>query len=223
MQTSSIRSDLSPRWLYRALVLLVVAGAVVHIGSIYSGNRTMFYATKPGTMLAIIALAALRGAESRSRYATLVLIGLICSMVGDILLMLPADQFIGGLVSFLVAHLLYIGAFRTGLTGWSAYWIAAAIYAAGGVVYWLLWPGLGDLKIPVFVYLVVILTMAWQSVARWTIMREGKSLLAVAGAVLFVVSDTMIAFNRFSGPFELADGLIMGTYFAAQLLIALSV
>lgn len=203
--------------------LVIGALGLAHIFALYEHQRLLVYLTKPGTMLGIIALAALRRDLSRDRYAILILTGLACSLAGDVLLMLPADLFVAGLVSFLIAHIFYIAAFRTGLTGVSPIWLAIPFCLVGAAMLWFLLPGLGEMKIPVTIYLIVILTMAWQACYRWEKLRDRKSLLAAAGALLFVVSDSIIALNRFRVPFTLAEGLIMSTYFSAQWLIALSV
>jgi uncharacterized membrane protein YhhN len=208
------------RW--TVLSQFVLTG-LLNIVAVYMGNRPLVYVTKPGTILVILAAAALGRRRAPSRYANLVLAGLACSLAGDIFLMLPSDQFVPGLVSFLIAHLFYIAAFRSGMTGFAPAWLALPFYGYGFVAFWILLPGLGEMKLPAMAYLLVILTMAWQAAVRWNAMRDRGSLFAFAGALLFGVSDSIIAFNRFHARFYLAEALIMSTYFAAQLLLALSV
>jgi uncharacterized membrane protein YhhN len=175
-------------------------------------------------MAVIIAIAIARRTTDHSRYALLIIIGLICSLAGDVFLMLPSDQFIAGLSSFLIGHVFYIIAFRTDIHGLTDFDIGLPIYAVGLLIYWALWPMLGEMTLPVLVYMAVIMTMAWQSVVRWRRSpNDLKRLSAVVGAILFVMSDTTIAFTRFRGRTYLADGLIMSTYFAAQWLIAVSI
>ena len=79
------------------------------------------------------------------------------------------------------------------------------------------------MRTPVLVYELVIVTMAWRATARWAATREVGALLALVGAILFVVSDSALAINRFVGKYKAAQALILGTYFCAQWLIALSV
>jgi uncharacterized membrane protein YhhN len=90
-------------------------------------------------------------------------------------------------------------------------------------MFWILSPFLGEMKVPVFVYLVVVLLMAWQASARWLAIRSRQTLLAALGALLFVASDSLIAINRFNARFKSADIWIMALYFSAQWLIAMSV
>ena len=101
-------------------------------------------------------------------------------------------------------------------------WGAALLALYGALMLRLLWPHLGKLKAPVFVYVAAILVMAWQALNRWLAAGDVGSALALAGALLFVASDSALAWNRFRSEFKSAQGFVLGTYFAAQLLIALS-
>jgi len=205
------------------LTLLTVASAFLHIRAEYFGPVAQVYLFKPLTMVFILLIAALAQKPVSTTYRGLVIAGLLFSLAGDIFLMLPSDRFIAGLVSFLIAHLFYIVAFRAGADyGWSWGWIAPfALY--GAVVLALLWPGLGDMKWPVLVYLVVILVMVWQAWGRWHNTRQTAALLAFVGAALFVISDSVLAFDRFRGEFAAARALTLIPYFAAQWFIALSI
>jgi alkenylglycerophosphocholine/alkenylglycerophosphoethanolamine hydrolase len=70
---------------------------------------------------------------------------------------------------------------------------------------------------------VVILVMAWQAWEQWSQTGQSRALLAFFGAVLFTISDSALAVNRFRGRYQGAQALILSTYFAAQWLIARSV
>jgi uncharacterized membrane protein YhhN len=138
--------------------------------------------------------------------------------------MLPSDRFVAGLLAFLVAHLLYIVAFASEIkVGALTWWPLIPLIIYGVVICVILVPSLGVLKSPVLVYVVVILIMAWLAWERWIQTGQSGALLAFAGAILFVISDTILALNRFRGAFELARALNLITYFAAQWLIASSV
>lgn len=203
-----------------ALTILIAVSALLHIRAEYGGPRRDVYIFKPLTVALIITMAL---QSQPSVYKYLIVTGLLFSVVGDIFLMLPADRFIFGLVSFLIAHLFYIaaftldGSFRPSLTAG----IALLIY--GGFMLRLLWPYLGRMRLPVIVYMLVILLMVWQASNRCINMWTGTSLLALAGACLFAASDSLLALNRFRSAFRSAQFLILTTYFAAQWLIALSV
>lgn len=147
----------------------------------------------------------------------------MASLAGDVLLMLPGDLFLPGLLAFLVAHLCYTGAFtRDG--GFSLVLATGVpLVAAGGVLLWLMWPGLGALAWPVVAYVAVILTMAWQALERWRLGSHPGARLAGIGALLFVASDASLGLVRFRGDFPASRVVVLVTYYAAQWLIAASV
>ena len=202
------------------LSTLVLASALLAIRAEQTGVRRQVYFFKPLTT-ALIILVALQAKHEPGAYGTLVVAGLVCSLAGDVFLMLPRDRFVAGLVSFLFAHLFYIAAFTLDgvhVRGWTA--VPLLLY--GARMLRLLWPRLGKLKAPVVIYVVVILSMALQASSRWLAVGSWGSAAACAGALLFVASDSALAWRRFRGEFGGAQAVILGTYFAAQWLIALS-
>jgi len=205
------------------LTVLAVGSAILHIRAEYYGPQYHVYLFKPLTMVFIILIALIRIRENLSLYAYAIIAGLLCSVAGDVFLMLPSDQFVGGLASFLVAHMFYIVAFsyhrRFRPLSWSL--VPFALY--GIVIFSILFPYLGEMKAPVLAYVVVILVMGWRAYERWAQIGQGAALLAFLGALLFILSDSVLAINRFRGHFEVARALSLSTYFAAQWLIALSI
>lgn len=200
------------------LSLLLLASGAGCIACDYAGRRVGVYVLKPLTMLFALALAFRADA---SLYRNLVAAGLVASLAGDVLLMLPRDLFVAGLGSFLLAHLLYIAAFAPE-AGATHPGVLLAFACAGAAAYAALYPRLGRMRLPVLVYVVAIVGMAWQAGARWLELGDATALLAFLGASLFVASDTALAWNRFRHPFRAAQAVVLGTYFPAQWLIALS-
>ena len=202
--------------------LLVAAIALSAVAAIVAEEmewRQLLYVAKPLATLLVLLLAWLGAGDPD--YRVLVITGLVFSLAGDVFLMLPKDRFVAGLVSFLVAHLAYVGAFTS--DGWRATpWIIAlfAVYAAA--LLRVLQPRAGTLKVPVAVYAAVLTVMAWQAVERGAAGVPGGA-LAAAGAALFVLSDSALAIDRFVHDFRHSPTVVLGTYFAAQTLIALSV
>jgi len=123
----------------------------------------------------------------------------------------------------LLAHLCYTAAFicRSG-AGFSA-WSAAPFLLYCVCLLQLLWPAVGSLRWAVAGYGFVISGMAWAAFEAWRGTARRAALLAFAGAVLFVLSDSALAYDRFVARFEAAPTVILLAYFAAQLLIALSI
>jgi uncharacterized membrane protein YhhN len=203
-----------------ALVALVLAGLLA-VGDWYSrwpalvsaAMTRLEYVCKPGTLIALIATAALLDPQDGTVRAWFV-VALVFSLVGDILLMLPREQFVGGLAAFLVAHVCYIAGFVAGglrasavafaLLGTAVVLAPVAIRVLRGVA-----RNEPALRPPVVAYLFVIGTMLAVAVA------SGNVIAAIA-AVLFVASDSMIAWSKFVAPFAAAPVAIMVTYHLAQ-------
>ena len=202
------------------LTILAIISASIHIWGEYQGPDYLIYIFKPLTMVLIITIALLAKDPPSKKYKFAIIAGLLFSMAGDIFLMLPVDLFIAGLVSFLVAQLIYTYAFRSGrpLRFKLLAILPFAIY--GVIVFVILFPGLNGMAVPVAAYIIVIMAMAWQAWDQWDDARARWALLAFIGAVLFVISDTFLALNKFGEPFLAARALTLITYFSAQWLIS---
>ncbi len=205
------------------LSVLIVITAVLAIWGEYKPARAQKYIFKPLTTILIILIPLVGVNNETPAYKWLIVVGLILCLGGDIFLMLSPKYFIAGLVSFLIGHIFYIIAFvndagfNLGL-GWL---LPLAVY--GAAFYRFLAPGLGKLREPVILYLLAILTMIWQALGRWSALATTGALLAAAGAALFVISDSVLAADRFRQKFQSARVIVLSTYWAAQWLIAFSV
>jgi len=202
--------------------LLVTIAATAAIGSHYLGLTWVHYAAKPLATLLIVAFGLSLPAED-PHYRRWVVIGLLWSTLGDVLLMLPWDWFLYGLLAFLVAHLSYLVAFsrRARIGARRAPFVLYALIAVA-ILAWL-WPGIpAPMRVPVIVYVLALGSMAAQAAAIWLIRRDAASACAAIGAALFLASDSMIAIHRFGAPFEASRLLILASYWVAQWLIARS-
>jgi uncharacterized membrane protein YhhN len=158
---------------------------------------------------------------------TMVLTGLFFSWLGDIFLLIESGNslfFILGLASFLITHVCYIRYFLSiraaapsQLKKYPIYTLLILCYGAGLV--WLLFPFLGGLKIPVMLYAAVICSMLLGSIHVFFKVNAPSNWNFVAGALLFVLSDSLLAFNKFYQPLPFAGTWIMLTYSAAQYFI----
>lgn len=198
------------------LALIIILGLyyVFFINTI-SEQFVMFFKLLP--MVLIILLAILTKAENVIPYKTLIIIALIFCALGDYTI----QWFIIGLICFLIGHLFYIRAFLTAKEAIAPLWITICLSLYGLAM--MIWIGGSLIKednmilaIAVFAYMIVILTMGWTS------FRTGST-LAIIGAFLFIISDSILAINKFMFPVEYSHQLIMLTYYSAQILIALSI
>jgi len=156
-----------------------------------------------------------------------IILALIFSWTGDVLLMfefMNGNFFIFGLVTFLIAHIFYILFYenvirREGLRK-NYWWFLPVIIYYFALIY-ILSPNLGDMKLPVRIYGIVISYMLIQALQTGRIKDLGAATLMIAGAILFITSDSILAINKFYESFEFAEISIMLTYGLAQLLITL--
>lgn len=204
------------------LTILATIAAALTISAEYHGPKRVGYIFKPLTLVLIISIALLPKYPVSQFYKYMIVAGLVCSLIGDVFLMLPSDHFVSGLVSFLIAHMFYATAFLVEGNRAVSLWAAVPLVVYGGFMLRYLWRGLGKLKVPVIVYMLVLLLMAWIAISRFLITKQNGSLLAAVGAILFVASDSFLALDKFRNSFRLAQLLILTTYFVAQCLIALS-
>lgn len=168
-------------------------------------------------MILIILMASIGKTTLSRTYKKTIIIGLLVCMIADGVIY----WFLAGLVTFFIGHIFYIFAFhharRRTMPRWvalllviygigMAYWIAGAQFTAGDTI----------LGIAIIAYITIILTMGWQAI------RTGLPLVII-GAILFMLSDSILAIDRFIEPISNRDALVMITYYAAQLLIALSI
>lgn len=196
--------------------------AVLAIAAEWGEQRhRSFYLLKPLTTV-LIAGIALCGEPGD--YRLWVVAALLLSLSGDICLMFPGNGwFIGGLGSFLLAHMVFVLAFVHGVDNLQIpLWTAA--FGVYGLAFfgWLL-PKTGKLMLPVIVYGTVLMAMAVTASARWAMLHDERSLLLMVGALLFVLSDSSLAVRQFNGMYHHAQTLILTTYWSSIGLIAYSV
>ena len=204
---------------------LTATSAAIAIAA-FSGALPLWLAFvfKPLTTVLVIAHAWPRGTDA-PRQRRLIRIGLGLSLLGDVFLLWPAQGFLPGLLSFLLAHLAYIAAFCVPLR-FAARPAAFVVYAGlAAAILWQLWPGIpGPLRGPVLAYVLCLAGMAAQAAAWWraSVGRPDERLArnAALGGVLFMVSDSLLAFNKFAAPLPLSSLWILATYWSAQWCIA---
>jgi uncharacterized membrane protein YhhN len=205
-----------------SIALLVVAAgfAVLDWIAVARDARALEYVAKPGATLALLGVAATLDAAHPDTQAMFVA-ALALSLAGDVFLMLPADRLVPGLASFLAAQILYTIGFALHGGDADAYALGAVIAvalitpAALRFVRALRASGNQSLVVPVVLYMSAISAMVMSAIA------SGNP-FAIAGALLFFASDSLIAETRFVGPRSWGPVAIMVTYHLAQAGLVLS-
>ena len=163
----------------------------------------------------------------RKQDSILIIVALIFSFLGDVFLMLDQSTplfFIMGLVAFLLTHIFYIIYFLKISSGKRSFLskhpiVILLVACYGGGLLYVLAPFVGDLLLPVIIYAITICTMFLCSIHVYYKVNRRSGNLFIAGAMLFVISDTLLAINKFYAAFAVAPFLIMLTYCSAQYLI----
>lgn len=163
-------------------------------------------------------LAGYAALNGEGAAATLTVIGLLFSSGGDIALAWDRKKyFVVGLSLFLVAHLFYLAAFSRGIETFSVNIWAGLVLVFSLVLGSWLFPALGKLRGPVLLYMVVITAMGFAAA-----IHPSAFPYLIPGAFLFILSDSLIAIDKFRRPIPYAHHLIMLTYYLGQLGIALA-
>jgi uncharacterized membrane protein YhhN len=205
------------------LIVSILSGVSYLLAPFFLAEQVKMYwpinATIKGLAVSTLALMAFRVA--RGRDSMLLTLALLFSSLGDVLLAVRSGNYFAfGLLSFLVAHLFFI-------TLWVRHWdtplqtserqkllVAALIIFLLTMLWWML--PIPDLSIPVAIYMCVLTTMVITAA-----LADFKSNWVVTGAILFLISDTLIALSTFKqiiGGKE-AGLLIWLTYYLAQYFI----
>lgn len=218
-----------------ALATLVAAAAAI-IGALLAAGhageawRWLHWTGKPLATVLIFVLAWRARPALSPRYRCWILGGIACSLLGDVLLMLPQDRFVPGLLAFLLGHLCFIAA----LLGDSRFGarplllLASLGYGAANLI--LLWGSIAaPLRAPVIVYVVVLASMGGQALGRARVfaLRGDAQFVsarrAAVGAMLFMLSDSLLAWDRFHAAIPWSSLWVLSTYYLAMWWIARSV
>jgi uncharacterized membrane protein YhhN len=175
--------------------------------------------------LAALNLFLLR--PSPSIFYLLMTVGLVLCLLGDIGMDIGL---IPGLGLFMCAHITFITAFLSqsfalGISPMT--FLLVAIFLAFTLGYFILLmryltPGLGKYKIPVMIYALVISTMMVSCCLLWLTSGTPFGIIILAGAIIFVISDSLIGVREFHHKFSHPTIKVIGTYFLAIFLLSLT-
>lgn len=204
------------------LTLLVLLSATFCIRAKYKKSHNQLLIFKPLTIILIILIATIFPSIDQ-KYKIFIIAGLIFSLLGDTFLIFPEQHFKKGLFAFLVGHICYILAFTVSGGIHFTLWIFLPIALVSIIYLQYILQYSGKMKIPVSIYIVIIAIMGWLAVERFNSTPTLGTFLAAMGALLFMISDAVLALNKFSKSFFYAELIILATYFTAQWLLAVSV
>ena len=181
---------------------------------------------KPLLMLPLF-LATFFHADFNTKKLTLAAI--FFSWVGDVVLIFSNVHtlyFIGGLLAFLTAHILYIAIFYKEKNLFASPAVAFFQWIGFGIIAFfligllsILLPHIKDIKIPVCIYATTICSMLAMAFSAVNVWKKPANYWILGGAFTFVISDSILAFNRFYQPISFSALWVMITYLTAQFFI----
>jgi len=209
-------------------ILAFFAVSLLHLLGIVLENESLLFITKP-LLMPLLAVWLLTATKRQNEYPfsrKAVLGALVFSTLGDVLLMFSGGIFfLLGLTAFLLAHLFYIGAFssisnfKNGFLRQNPWWILPFL-AFPILLLNFLWNGiLGGMKLPVTVYAGIISVMALSVLNLKGKVTDSVFWTLLAGAMLFLISDSSLAVAKFGKAFDGARLTIMVTYIGGQYLL----
>jgi uncharacterized membrane protein YhhN len=206
-------------------IILFTLVLLIDLAAIYLDYESLRFITKPLLVPLLAIYLLLETITTNSGLKAWVFLALFFSWVGDILLLFEgsgSNFFLFGLSAFLVAQVFYIVFFhnirmREYIRGNALLLLLVIVYYS--ILISVLSPYLGTMKLPVRIYGVVLSFMVM--LAMHTMLGKNKkaALWMTTGAILFVASDSFLAFNKFFSAFNYSGLIIMLTYGLAQLFI----
>jgi uncharacterized membrane protein YhhN len=180
--------------------------------------EVLYWISKPAIMISLIFFF-----HRHDRTLQVFSIALIAALAGDVLLIFEHEAaFLLGLASFLIMQVIYAYCFFRQrkdvrirpMQGWIM--LSAVAYATW--IFLQISPDLNGLTVPVIIYMISILVMFLSALLRRSASRESHWKVS-AGALFFLISDSLLAIDKFSQPLASGGIWIMGTYMIAQYLI----
>lgn len=212
--------------LFTILYLLLL---IVHLLAGEMNLEQMAFITKPFLVLSLLLIFFYYQRKYVSnRFSKYISLGLFFCLAGDVLLMNQdqANFFVYGLAAFLMGHVFYIlGFFRTYLDNHEIPllkkqgWVMVLIVAYGFLFFRQIKDHLGEMIGPVIIYTMVITLMLLIAANRYKKVSPESFRYIFFGALLFVASDSILAWNKFVHSIDFSHAWIMATYGLAQLFI----
>lgn len=200
-------------------IFLLCIGLMAVSAIVLESQHSLGYAVSKGLTTTMVIFLAFTNRSLPLH--KLIIAGLIFCLAGDLLL-LNQDYFVFGLISFFAAHAIFLYGLVRSYSSKNNRWIYLVFWSIGGGIFYVLYPNLKELTYPVLAYILIISSMSAQAARAYILYRNNKTALLFAGALFFMLSDTVLAYSKFVLNFSFSSLLILSTYWTAICLIGLS-
>ena len=200
--------------------LAVLFSGWLYVDATYRGPQWQRWVFKPVTLLLLVAWAW----QSPQFHATdyLILAGLVATLIGDALTLLPRQRLLYALGAFFLSHLLYTISFASNMT-LSFFWpIPLVLLLAGAVVIAAIWSRLEELRWPVSTFIGMTLVMVWLAAENYFFRPTDFSFSLLAGAALLLLAYSVWFITHFRRRFRADSAVVAASYFAGHFMIVRS-
>ncbi|MFD0861289.1 lysoplasmalogenase [Sungkyunkwania multivorans] len=212
-------------WPFIILFLGIVAIdlACLNIDGLYSVR----YFTKPAVIISLGIFFFLNGKHLDRTQQIFMLVALACYAIGDIIFLNYQNDlnFMIGFIFFLIANVLYVLVFqfKVEYNIPRLFILSIIVLAYCFFLLRLLIPFLGDFFIPIIIFMVVMFSSLQSAYFRIKQVQANSFYLVLFGTMLYVITQSMVAYSRFVGPLPYEDYLTMLFYGLSHLAIVIGI
>ncbi|VXC46761.1 conserved hypothetical protein; putative inner membrane protein [Enterobacterales bacterium 8AC] len=200
--------------------LAVFFSGWLFVDASYRGLRWQRWVFKPVTLLLMLLLAWQAPVLGATGY--LIVLGLLATLVGDALLLLPRERVLYAIGAFFLSHLLYTLSFASQMT-FSLFWpLPLALLVIGAALLATIWSRLEEMRWPIATLVAMALLMVWLAGEQYFLRSTDLSFSLLAGASLLLLANIVWLLNRYRFTFHAADGIVAFCYFVGHFLIVRS-
>ena len=200
--------------------LAVLFSGWLYVDASYRGPQWQRWVFKPVTMLLLLAWAWQAPVLATTDY--LILLGVLATLVGDALTLLPTKRMLYAIGAFFLSHLLYTLYFASQMT-LSVFWpIPLVLLIIGGVVIATIWSRLEELRWPICTFFGMALLMVWLATERYFVLPSEDAFTLMAGAILLLLGNIVWLVSHYRRRFSADSAIIAACYFAGHFMIVRS-
>ncbi|EFE96972.1 lysoplasmalogenase [Serratia odorifera] len=200
--------------------LAVFFSGWLFVDAAYRGPRWQRWVFKPVTLLLLLLLAWQAPVLGPAGY--LIVLGLLATLVGDALLLLPRERVLYAIGAFFLSQLLYALSFASQMT-FSLFWpLPLTLLIVGALLLATIWTRLAALKWAITAYVAMTLLMVWLAGEQYFLRSTDYGFSLLAGTSLLLLANVVWLLNRYRLQFRAADAVVALCYFGGHFLIVRS-
>lgn len=200
--------------------LAVFFSGWLFVDASYRGPRWQRWVFKPVTLLLLLLLAWQAPVLGPAGY--LIVLGLLATLAGDALLLLPRERVLYAIGAFFLSHLLYTLSFASQMT-FSLFWpLPLVLLVIGALLLAIIRSRLEEMRWPIATLVAMTLLMVWLAGEQYFLRSTDFGFSLLAGTSLLLLANIVWLLNRYRFTFRAADAVVAFCYFSGHFLIVRS-